>query len=165
VFAARDAGREEAWSTNLDLFAVPSDGTARPRSLTRDNPATDTPPSARAGCPRSRADHPPVAHPAAHTADAARSPPKPRRLTNTSRSSGRLHRKERDRIRKQHYTQDVDRVLTLGPSGRLPASCVMLLLNHSASIWLTRSIFKRSNLSASGTYAYMLPSLKSNRHP
>jgi dipeptidyl aminopeptidase/acylaminoacyl peptidase len=45
VFAARDAGREEAWSTNLDLFAVPSDGSARPRSLTRDNPATDTCPA------------------------------------------------------------------------------------------------------------------------
>ena len=26
VFSARDVGREEAWSTNFDLFAVPLDG-------------------------------------------------------------------------------------------------------------------------------------------
>jgi dipeptidyl aminopeptidase/acylaminoacyl peptidase len=42
VFAARDAGREEAWSTNLDLFAVPVDGSAPPRKLTGTNAATDT---------------------------------------------------------------------------------------------------------------------------
>ncbi len=43
VFTARDAGREEAWSTNLDLFVVPADGSAKPRRLTA-NPATDTGP-------------------------------------------------------------------------------------------------------------------------
>ncbi len=44
VFTARDAGREEAWSTNLDLFAAPWDGSAPPRNLTQANPATDTSP-------------------------------------------------------------------------------------------------------------------------
>ncbi len=43
VFSARDAGREEAWSTNFDLFAVPADGSAAPRKLTT-NPAWDTQP-------------------------------------------------------------------------------------------------------------------------
>jgi dipeptidyl aminopeptidase/acylaminoacyl peptidase len=43
VFAARDAGREEAWSTNFDLHAVPVDGSAPPRRLTT-NPAWDTQP-------------------------------------------------------------------------------------------------------------------------
>ena len=38
VFSAKDAGREEAWSTNFDLFAVPTDGSAAPRKLTT-NPA------------------------------------------------------------------------------------------------------------------------------
>ncbi len=41
VFTARDAGREEAWSTNFDLYAVPADGSAAPRDLTADNPAWD----------------------------------------------------------------------------------------------------------------------------
>lgn len=45
VFTARDAGREEAWSTNFDLFAVPSDGSAAPRNLTAVNPAWDTQPT------------------------------------------------------------------------------------------------------------------------
>jgi dipeptidyl aminopeptidase/acylaminoacyl peptidase len=45
VFAARDAGREEAWSTNLDLYFVPVDGSAAPRNLTEKNKATDTQPS------------------------------------------------------------------------------------------------------------------------
>ncbi|MCU0602959.1 MAG: S9 family peptidase [Desulfobacterales bacterium] len=45
VFAARDAGREEAWSTNLDLYYVPVDGVAPPRNLTVKNKATDTQPS------------------------------------------------------------------------------------------------------------------------
>ncbi|HEY7515639.1 MAG TPA: LpqB family beta-propeller domain-containing protein, partial [Vicinamibacteria bacterium] len=40
VFSARDAGREEAWSTNFDLFAVPTDASAPPRKITT-NPATD----------------------------------------------------------------------------------------------------------------------------
>jgi len=44
VFSARDAGREEAWSTNFDLFHVPVDGSARPENLTADNPAWDTQP-------------------------------------------------------------------------------------------------------------------------
>jgi dipeptidyl aminopeptidase/acylaminoacyl peptidase len=44
VFAAKDAGREEAWSTNFDLFAVPIDGSAAPRRLTQ-NPAMDTQPA------------------------------------------------------------------------------------------------------------------------
>jgi len=45
VFAARDAGRQEAWSTNLDLYFVPVDGSAAPRNLTDANKATDTQPS------------------------------------------------------------------------------------------------------------------------
>ena len=44
VFAAKDVGREEAWSTNFDLFAVPLDGSSAPRRLTT-NPATDTQPA------------------------------------------------------------------------------------------------------------------------
>jgi dipeptidyl aminopeptidase/acylaminoacyl peptidase len=43
VFAAKDAGREEAWSTNFDLFQVPIDGSAAPRKITS-NPAWDTQP-------------------------------------------------------------------------------------------------------------------------
>ena len=43
VFATKDAGREEAWSTNFDLYAVPIDASAAPRKLTT-NPATDTQP-------------------------------------------------------------------------------------------------------------------------
>jgi dipeptidyl aminopeptidase/acylaminoacyl peptidase len=44
VFSARDAGREEAWSTNFDLFQVPVDGSSPPRGLTSANPAWDTQP-------------------------------------------------------------------------------------------------------------------------
>jgi dipeptidyl aminopeptidase/acylaminoacyl peptidase len=44
VFSARVAGREEAWSTNFDLYEVPADGSAAPRNLTADNPAWDTQP-------------------------------------------------------------------------------------------------------------------------
>jgi dipeptidyl aminopeptidase/acylaminoacyl peptidase len=40
VFSARDVGREEAWSTNFDLFAVSIDASAAPRKLTT-NPGTD----------------------------------------------------------------------------------------------------------------------------
>ncbi len=40
VFSAKDVGREEAWSTNFDLFEVPADASAAPRRLTT-NPATD----------------------------------------------------------------------------------------------------------------------------
>ena len=42
VFTARDAGREEAWSTDLDLFEAPIDASSPPRKLTTDNRATDT---------------------------------------------------------------------------------------------------------------------------
>ncbi len=45
VFTARDAGREEAWSTDLDLFVAPVDASSPPRKLTADNRATDTDPS------------------------------------------------------------------------------------------------------------------------
>jgi dipeptidyl aminopeptidase/acylaminoacyl peptidase len=45
VFAARDAGREEPWSTNLDLYSVPADGSRAPENLTKANLATDTQPA------------------------------------------------------------------------------------------------------------------------
>ena len=44
VFAARMAGRTEAWSTNFDLFSVPVDGASPPANLTADNMAMDTRP-------------------------------------------------------------------------------------------------------------------------
>ena len=44
-FALRESGRIEAKSTNLDIFAVPSDGSARPVNLTSANQATDTLPT------------------------------------------------------------------------------------------------------------------------
>jgi len=44
VFSARVAGKGEAWSTNFDLYEVPSDGSRPPRNLTPDNPAWDTQP-------------------------------------------------------------------------------------------------------------------------
>lgn len=44
VFAARDAGREEAWSTQCDLFEVPADGSSEPRCLTEGNKAWITNP-------------------------------------------------------------------------------------------------------------------------
>ena len=43
VFAARDAGAGEPWSTNFDLYHAPVDGSSAPRRLT-DNPAWDTQP-------------------------------------------------------------------------------------------------------------------------
>jgi dipeptidyl aminopeptidase/acylaminoacyl peptidase len=43
VFSARDAGREEAWSTNFDLYSVPLDASAAPKKLTT-NPAWDAQP-------------------------------------------------------------------------------------------------------------------------
>jgi dipeptidyl aminopeptidase/acylaminoacyl peptidase len=43
VFAAKDVGREEAWSTNFDLFEAPLAGGVAPRRLTT-NPASDTQP-------------------------------------------------------------------------------------------------------------------------
>jgi dipeptidyl aminopeptidase/acylaminoacyl peptidase len=44
VFTARDAGREEPWSTNLDLYSEPADGSEAPRNLTAANHAEDTQP-------------------------------------------------------------------------------------------------------------------------
>jgi dipeptidyl aminopeptidase/acylaminoacyl peptidase len=43
VFTAKDVGREEAWSTNFDLFMVPRDASAAPRKMTS-NPAWDAQP-------------------------------------------------------------------------------------------------------------------------
>jgi dipeptidyl aminopeptidase/acylaminoacyl peptidase len=45
VFTARDAGREEPWSTDFDLYVVPADASAPPRCLTEANPAWDTNPT------------------------------------------------------------------------------------------------------------------------
>ncbi len=45
VFTARDVGREEAWSTDLDLFQAPVDGSKAPTKLTTTNRATDTSPT------------------------------------------------------------------------------------------------------------------------
>ncbi len=42
VFAARIAGKTEAWSTNFDLYSVPVDASAAPRNLTADNAAMDS---------------------------------------------------------------------------------------------------------------------------
>lgn len=42
VFAARDAGRAEAWSTDFDLYYAPADGSAAPSCLTKENEAWDT---------------------------------------------------------------------------------------------------------------------------
>jgi dipeptidyl aminopeptidase/acylaminoacyl peptidase len=44
VFTARDVGNKEPWSTNLDLFYVPIDGSKKPVCLTEKNEATDTTP-------------------------------------------------------------------------------------------------------------------------
>jgi len=44
VFSAKDAGHEEAWSTNFDLFTVPADGSAAPKKITA-NPAWDAQPA------------------------------------------------------------------------------------------------------------------------
>lgn len=44
-FALREAGRIEATSTNLDIFAAPADGSAEPINLTADNDGTDTAPT------------------------------------------------------------------------------------------------------------------------
>ncbi len=44
IFTARVAGREEAWSTNFDLYFTPADGSAKPQNLTESNPAWDTAP-------------------------------------------------------------------------------------------------------------------------
>jgi dipeptidyl aminopeptidase/acylaminoacyl peptidase len=44
VFTARDVGREEAWSTDLDLFVTSTDGSKTPTKLTTQNKGTDTQP-------------------------------------------------------------------------------------------------------------------------
>src|SRR5262249_21530205 len=44
VFSAKNVGREEAWSTNFDLFVAPIDASAAPRSITEANKALDTRP-------------------------------------------------------------------------------------------------------------------------
>jgi len=44
-FALREAGRIEATSTNLDIFAAPSDGSAQPANLTADNDGMDNLPT------------------------------------------------------------------------------------------------------------------------
>jgi dipeptidyl aminopeptidase/acylaminoacyl peptidase len=45
VFAARVAGKAEAWSTNFDLYQVPAVGGLAPKNLTADNLAWDAKPS------------------------------------------------------------------------------------------------------------------------
>jgi dipeptidyl aminopeptidase/acylaminoacyl peptidase len=44
VFAAKSVGREAAWSTNVDLWSAPSDGSLAPKDLTSANPAFDNQP-------------------------------------------------------------------------------------------------------------------------
>jgi dipeptidyl aminopeptidase/acylaminoacyl peptidase len=44
VFARREAGAGEAWSTDFDLYRAPTDGSAVPELLTADNEAWDTGP-------------------------------------------------------------------------------------------------------------------------
>ncbi|HEX5749371.1 MAG TPA: S9 family peptidase [Archangium sp.] len=44
VFAARDVGNSESWSTDLDLFLAPVDKAGTPKKLTEKNRATDTHP-------------------------------------------------------------------------------------------------------------------------
>jgi dipeptidyl aminopeptidase/acylaminoacyl peptidase len=41
VFTSKMVGREDAWSTNGDLWLAPADGSAKPRVLTSANPADD----------------------------------------------------------------------------------------------------------------------------
>ncbi len=46
VYTAKNAkGSEEAWSTNYDLWAVPTDGSGASRNLTANNPAWDSAPT------------------------------------------------------------------------------------------------------------------------
>jgi dipeptidyl aminopeptidase/acylaminoacyl peptidase len=44
VFAAKSDGREAAWTTNVDLWVAPADGSQPPRRLTADNKAFDNQP-------------------------------------------------------------------------------------------------------------------------
>ena len=43
-FSVRIAGNSEPWSTNFDIYSVPSDGSAAPKNLTEANKAWDTSP-------------------------------------------------------------------------------------------------------------------------
>jgi len=45
VFTAANSGKEEAWSTNYDLFLAPIDGSKAPQCLTAQNKAWDTAPT------------------------------------------------------------------------------------------------------------------------
>lgn len=47
-FSVRIAGTSEPWSTNFDIYSVPSDGSAAPKNLTQANLAWDTAPVASA---------------------------------------------------------------------------------------------------------------------
>ena len=49
VFSGRDAGREEAWSTDFDLYRAPVDGSAAPRNLTDVQPGLGHPAGLLAG--------------------------------------------------------------------------------------------------------------------
>ncbi|MFO0738221.1 MAG: S9 family peptidase [Labilithrix sp.] len=44
VFSSKMVGREAAWSTNTDLWVVPTDGSKAPQSLTPKNPGEDSHP-------------------------------------------------------------------------------------------------------------------------
>ena len=44
IFAARDVGSEEPWSTDFDLYIAPLDGSQPPKCLTENNKAWDTNP-------------------------------------------------------------------------------------------------------------------------
>jgi dipeptidyl aminopeptidase/acylaminoacyl peptidase len=44
-FTLREARRSEPWSTNLDIFGAPADGSAQPENLTAYNHATDSHPA------------------------------------------------------------------------------------------------------------------------
>ena len=44
AFVGRNAGRDAAWSTNLDVWLVPIDGSAAPVALTAANPGADSSP-------------------------------------------------------------------------------------------------------------------------
>jgi dipeptidyl aminopeptidase/acylaminoacyl peptidase len=45
VFSTKDVGREEAWSTDFDLYYAPVDGSQSPKCLTEDNQAWDSYPA------------------------------------------------------------------------------------------------------------------------
>ncbi len=44
IFAARDVGAEEPWSTDFDLYLAPVEGSEQPKCLTEENEAWDTSP-------------------------------------------------------------------------------------------------------------------------